>query len=300
MKKQTYIVGGNAFIVSADDDLQAWKDLQSRYSPFEAAEMPEQPALHVEIRSADKLPQSAGEMIYEPEYEGIAIITSRASLQPDGSLVMEFKHINQDHRRLWMRMPTGKGRAEIEMLPEPDGNDIYFLTHALMIAYMLATTGNGTLIVHSATVIYDGKAYLFQGRSGTGKSTHAALWTENIPGAELLNDDNPVIRFTPEGVAMVYGSPWSGKTHCYRNVSAPIGAMVRIVRSQTNELHRLTGLRAYASLTATTSFLPMLSKEERDMRHQTIERLASSVECCEMHCRPDADAALTCMRALKA
>lgn len=179
-----------------------------------------------------------------------------------------------------------------------DGNDPYILSHALMIAFMMAATGNGSLIVHASTVIYGGKGYLFQGKSGTGKSTHAALWLENIPGAELLNDDNPVIRFSPDGTPMVYGSPWSGKTHCYRNLCAPIGAMVRIVRSQTNELQRLNGLKAYASLTTTVAYLPFLSKEYKDMRHKTIERLAGTVECCEMHCRPDADAALTCMASL--
>ncbi|MDE7443584.1 MAG: hypothetical protein K2M65_05420, partial [Muribaculaceae bacterium] len=269
----------------------------SRFSPFATTETTEQ-ALEVEIQTAEVLPQCDGEKIYEPDHAGIDIITSRASRLADGSLVMEFKHIHQNHRRLWMRMSPRKDRARIVMVPEDDANDPYFLTHALMIAFMLATTGNGSLMVHAATVIYDGKAYMFQGRSGTGKSTHAALWTANIPGAELLNDDNPIIRFSADGTAMVYGSPWSGKTHCYRNVGAPIGAMVRIVRSQTNELRQLDDLRAYASLTTTVSFLPFLSKEERDVRHQTIERLVGAVECCEMHCRPDADAALTCMASL--
>ncbi|MDE5554377.1 MAG: hypothetical protein K2J10_04255 [Muribaculaceae bacterium] len=184
------------------------------------------------------------------------------------------------------------------LAPEDDGNDLYFLTHALMIAYMLATTGNGTLTIHSSTVIYNDKAYLFQGRSGTGKSTHASLWIANIPGAELLNDDNPIIRFSPDGTAMAYGSPWSGKSDCYRNLAAPIGALVRIVRSQNNELRKLSPLHAYASLTASVGYLPLLSEKDREMRHKTIERLVGSVKCCEMHCRPDADAALTCMTAL--
>ena len=296
MKKQ-YLIGNNALSFTVPDDLTAWQVIEPRYAPFATDEAVE-PVLEIEIRAEDVLPESESEMIYEPDHAGIDVITARAARKSDGSLVMEFKHIQEGRRRVWMMMSPGNDRAEIVITPQGDVNDPYFLTHALMIAFMLATTGNGTLLIHSSAVLYDGKAYMFQGRSGTGKSTHATLWIANIEGAEQLNDDNPIIRFSADGTAMAYGSPWSGKSHCYRNVSAPIGAMVRIVRSQTNELKRLPVLQAYASLTATVSFLPFLSEEAREMRHKTIERLVGSVPCCEMHCRPDADAALTCMTAL--
>lgn len=295
--KQQFLIGRNAVSVSLPDNMPAWLAIESRYTPFATGESVK-PVLEVEIRAEESLPESESEMIYEPAHAGIDIITSRASRKSDGSLVMEFKHIHQSHRRLWMMMSPQRDRAEIVIAPEDDENDSYFLTHALMVAYMLATTGNGTLMIHASTVLYAGKAYMFQGKSGTGKSTHASLWTANIEGAELLNDDNPVIRFTADGTAMAYGSPWSGKTHCYRNVAAPIGALVRIVRARENELRRLPVLQAYASLTTSVGFLPFLSEEAREMRHKTIERLIGAVECCEMHCRPDADAALTCMAAL--
>ena len=295
--KQRYLIGGNAISISVPDDLKGWKDIESRYAPF-AADSEAEPVLDVEIRVADKLPESETEMIYDTGDSVLGIITGRASVTADGCLVVVFKHCKQDGPRLWMKMSPGRDRVEMVILAEEDRNDPLFLTHALMIAFMLATTGNGTLVIHSSTVLYDGKAYLFQGKSGTGKSTHASLWLANIAGTELLNDDNPIIRFADDGTAMVYGSPWSGKTDCYRNISAPIGGMVRIVRSQTNELKRLPVLRAYASLASSVAYLPLLSEVDRDVRHQTIERLVGAVPCCEMHCRPDADAALTCMTAL--
>ena len=291
------MIGGNAISVTAPDNLPAWQAIESRYAPFaSAAEV--KPALEVVIRAEEKLPESEEVMTYEPPYAGIDVISGRSSLRSDGTLVMEFRHIEQNHQRVWMMMSPARDRAELVLSAIGIVNDFIFLTHALMVGYILSTTGNGTLMIHSSTVIYEGKAYLFQGRSGTGKSTHASLWLENIPGTEQLNDDNPLIRFAADGTAMVYGSPWSGKSHCYRNVAAPIGALVRIVRSQTNELRRLGALQAYASLTASVAYLPLLGEEAREVRHRTIERLVGAVECCEMHCRPDADAALTCMRAL--
>lgn len=294
--KQLYIVAQNAFTVSVADGLPAWKALESRFRPFASAKG-ERLVLEIDIKSLP-IPACDAERIYEPVHSGIGFISARASRLPDGSLVMEFMHVPESKPRAWMQMPPELNHAEIVIAPDGDKNDHYFLTHALMIAFMLATCGNGTLLIHASSVLSGGKAYLFQGRSGTGKSTHAALWTKNISGAELLNDDNPVIRFSADGEAMAYGSPWSGKTHCYRNASAPISAFVRIVRAKENTLHRLPPLRAYASLTASVFFMPFLSDELREIRHKTIERLVAAVPCCEMHCLPDADAALTCQRGL--
>lgn len=295
--KQLYIVAQNPVSITVTDDIQPWKEIEPHFSPFAVSTVGKL-ALDISI-STLPLPEYTGEIIYEPARAADDIITGRTSRLTDGSLVMEFMHVTEYRPRLLLKMPAGLNRADIVIAPGRDVNDSYFLSHALMIAYLLATAGNGTLLVHASTVLYRGKAYLFQGKSGTGKSTHASLWTANIPGAELLNDDHPVIRFTADGgTATVYGSPWSGKTHCYRNIAAPIGAFVRIARAQHNTLHHLTPLRAYASLTASVFYLPFIGEQLRDMRHMTIERLVTAVPCCEMQCRPDADAAWTCMKGL--
>lgn len=298
----TYIVAQNTFTVSVDDNLAAWRALEPRFRPFERQYDGDCSEV-AELRGAfdiscGPLPQSVGERIYEPQHAGITLITSQVSRQADGSLVIEFSHVSEHKPRLWMKMPMQLDRAHIVIAPDGDDNDSYFLGHALMIAYMLSTCGNGTLLIHSSAVIYEGNAYLFQGRSGTGKSTHAALWAKNIEGAELLNDDHPVIRFSADGTATAYGSPWSGKTDCYRNVSAPMAALIRIVRAKENELLHLPPLKAYASLTASVFYLPFLSDQLRNIRHKVIERLVSEVPCYEMHCRPDADAAITCRNGL--
>ena len=67
------------------------------------------------------------------------------------------------------------------------------------------------IAIHSSTIECEGRAVLFLGESGTGKSTHTRLWQEHIPGARLLNDDSPIIRMY-QGQATAFGSPWSGKT----------------------------------------------------------------------------------------
>lgn len=291
--KEQYIVAQNAFTISMADRVPAWEAIGSRFKKF-AGTSAEKPTLEIEIQEKP-LQEPNGELIYAP---GDAAISARAYRLPDGCFAMVFYNTAGHATRVMMQMNPEFDHANIILPPDNKPEDGYILAHALMIAYMLATCKNGTLLIHSSGVIHEGKAYLFQGKSGTGKSTHAALWTRNIPGAELLNDDNPVIRFSADGTAMAYGSPWSGKTPCYRNLCAPIGALVRIVQSPDNKLHRLTPLKSYASLTTTVSFLPFLNDRQRESRHATIERLAGNVPCFEMECRPDADAALTCRNEL--
>lgn len=294
--KEVFIVAQNAFTVSVSDNLPVWETLGPRYRLFTGSPA-EKPVLEVDIK-AGQLPKSGGERIYEPADPEAGLIAACASRISDGCLIMEFRHVAEAEPRVCMKMPPELNRAEIVIAPYGDESDPYFLNHALMIAFMLATSINGTLLIHASAVLFRGNVYLFQGKSGTGKSTHASLWTRNIIGTELLNDDHPVLRFSADGTAVAYGSPWSGKTHCYRNIAAPIGAFVRIVRDKDNNLRQLTPLRAYASLTTSVFYMPFVSEELRETRHKTIERLVESVPCYEMHCRPDADAAFTCMRGL--
>ena len=65
---------------------------------------------------------------------------------------------------------------------------------ALWVGYGLMTLPYQTVAIHSSCIVREGKAVLFLGESGTGKSTHTRLWREHIPGAVLLNDDSPMIR----------------------------------------------------------------------------------------------------------
>lgn len=291
-----YIVAENAFTVSAPDGFLPWAEIENRFLPFLASGA-EESMLDIDIKQ-ERLAEPHAELIYGPVHSGIGIISASASRGLDGSLIMEFDNVLLKCRRIRLTMSPALDRAAITVALDADSNDKYILAHAIMIAFMLATLKNGTLLIHSSAVIYEGKAYLFQGKSGTGKSTHARMWLQNIDGAEQLNDDHPVIRFSSDGIAKAYGSPWSGKTPCYRNVSAPIGAFVRIVRSKENELCPLSPLKGFASLSTSVFYLPFISEELKEIRHKTIERLAMTVPCFEMHCRPDADAAQTCMTGL--
>ncbi len=81
----------------------------------------------------------------------------------------------------------------------------------------------GRCVIHASAVKLNGAAAAFSGLSGVGKSTHAALW-EKYFNAEVINDDSPAVGFE-NGGAVIYGTPWSGKTDKNRAVSAPLKAV---------------------------------------------------------------------------
>ena len=88
------------------------------------------------------------------------------------------------------------------------------------------------LQIHSSCVVTDGKAYLFSAQSGTGKSTHTALWCDELGDkAMILNDDKPAVRLE-NGVFYAYGTPWSGKTAQNINAKYPVGGIAFIERSE--------------------------------------------------------------------
>lgn len=173
-----------------------------------------------------------------------------------------------------------------------DGLRTFAVNNALMLMYAFAAADKGTLLVHSSVIKNKGRGYLFLGKSGTGKSTHSGLWLKHIEGSELLNDDNPVIRIYPDEI-VVFGSPWSGKTPCYKNDSAPIGAFVQIKQEPENHIQRNRPLQAFAVL------LPSMSAMKWD-KHiynsicDSVGRLIERVPLYTLGCRPDQEAAEVC------
>ena len=194
---------------------------------------------------------------------------------------------SKDYKTATLFIPQGTAAALLK----------FAVNNALMVLYAIASAPYNTALFHAAVVNYEGKGYMFLGKSGTGKSTHARLWLKYNEGSELLNDDNPVVRIENDaegdGVTRVYGSPWSGKTPCYKNEVYPLGGFVMLSQAPYNKIERLRGVRAYAAL------VPCISGKRwesviADGLHKTENALAMNVPVWYLECLPDEDAAKLC------
>lgn len=166
------------------------------------------------------------------------------------------------------------------------------LNNALMLAFAFAGSRKSALLIHASCVRNGNKAYPFIAKSGTGKSTHSNLWLTHIPGTDLMNDDNPIIRIV-DGKTILYGSPWSGKTPCYRNIKAPVGAITRIERAKNNSIEKLTPTKAFASLLPACSSMKWDSDIYNNICN-TITTIIETTPVYTLHCLPDKAAAVLC------
>lgn len=105
---------------------------------------------------------------------------------------------------------------------------------------------HGALLLHASYIETPRGALLFSGPSGIGKSTQAALW-EQYTGAQLVNGDRVALRYTDSGVT-AWGLPYAGSSSCYRNVTLPVLAIVRLEQAAENTLTRLSPAAAFRYL----------------------------------------------------
>ena len=171
------------------------------------------------------------------------------------------------------------------------------LSSLLRLTFAQAVVWHRAVSIHASVVVRQGRGYLFMGQSGTGKSTHSRLWLQNIAGCHLLNDDNPVLRIVGDEV-VVYGSPWSGKTHCYRNEQYPVGAMVRLQQAPANRYRKQAEVGAFVALLPGCSVVRR-DAEQYDALCNTVADIAGMVNVGVMECLPNAEAALMCFEKSK-
>lgn len=165
-----------------------------------------------------------------------------------------------------------------------------FLRFGMWMAVGLASSKQQTAAIHTSVIVANQGAVMFLGESGTGKSTHTRLWRENIEGATLLNDDSPFLKIV-DGKPIVYGSPWSGKTPCYKDESYPLRAIVRLSQAPHNAIRRLRGAQAIGALLPS---MPPAFAFDEELEERMIEILSATmatVPVYHLECLPNAEAA---------
>lgn len=173
----------------------------------------------------------------------------------------------------------------------------FAMNNALMLAYAFSTALHDTLLVHASVVRHNGVAYAFTAQSGTGKSTQVANWMRAIEGCDIVNDDNPIFR-VEDGTPILYGSPWSGKTPCYRNLRVPLAALLQIKRDDTNYVKELQPLHAFSTLLTACSSMKWDETIFQSVCN-TVSKLVEKIQIAELHCLPDIQSALVCKNYLE-
>ena len=288
-----YVVAGHAFVVTLPEGFSKEEHL-SPYEPFLCDDESVKPLFSLRVEFADDLHDANPGVVKDVMNDEAPYFWLFQSGESRFSFGFSYTKNHPD----CILVPSEDYRENVVYIPKAYASRLmeFSLSNAMMLLYTFNTSAYDTLMIHASVIAFEGKGYVFLGKSGTGKSTHSRLWLENIEGTWLLNDDNPVIRVV-DGKVNVYGSPWSGKTPCYKNESMPLGGVVRLSQAPYNKIEQLNPLRSYASLMPSCSCMRW-DRRSTDALHSTVEKVITKVRGWHLECLPDAHAAQVCNSAV--
>lgn len=123
----------------------------------------------------------------------------------------------------------------------------------------------GRMLVHCSVLEYDGNAYAFLGRSGTGKSTHTKLWLKYLSPTRVINGDKPILEYK-DGGFIAYGTPWMGKERWGTKAYAPLRGLCFLEQAKVNSIRKLS-----ITETSTRLFTQILIPNEEKNAIATLE-----------------------------
>lgn len=146
------------------------------------------------------------------------------------------------------------------------------------------------LMLHASAIEFEGKAYLFSGPCGTGKSTHTKIWKQTFgSAAQVFNDDKPAIRCMDDKW-FAYGTPWCGKDGINQNKKVPLAGICFLKQATENNIRQLTPIEAVRRIISQTR-RRFSQVENLDLMLRIVERLAIEIPVFELENRPEQDAA---------
>lgn len=168
---------------------------------------------------------------------------------------------------------------------EPLLSDLF---HAIRLVFLYMAGKHGRLAIHSASLYYRERAWLFAAPSGTGKSTHTNLWNHYFH-TPILNGDLNLIS-CEKGTPMIHGIPWCGTSGISNTDSYPLGGIVLLKQSTTNLCRDLSDDEK-TLLVLQRSISPAWTEEMLDENLRIASAVTNSCYITRLFCNMEREAA---------
>lgn len=155
------------------------------------------------------------------------------------------------------------------------------LFHAIRIPFLYLAQRHHMAVLHSASLLYRGKAWLFSAPSGTGKSTHAGLW-EELTHAPQLNGDLNLMALA-DGQPLIHGIPWCGTSGICDTDTYPLGGIILLKQAREDHVEELSP-DARKLLVLQRLISPFWTPEMLDCNLRLVDDLASRIYIARLHC----------------
>jgi hypothetical protein len=153
------------------------------------------------------------------------------------------------------------------------------LKHALMNLYSsFIVHNNWGLLIHSSCVIENGKAHIFSGHSGAGKSTAAKL---SYPRS-LLSDEATLVKITPKNL-QIFNSPFRSEIESDTfNGSIPLSSIQILNQALQNKREKIGKSDALFQLMDKVFYWPH-NKEETSIILNLMAKLVKEVPVYQLY-----------------
>jgi hypothetical protein len=242
----------------------------------------------IRLRTTD----TAFRRILEERYAGFVNASARPEFQfevevatPDGMASDEDVRVELNDGRWTLR--RGDFQAEwdprLRLGQTRHSANPYSIDAVLRIVHSILLASEGGFLVHSASAVRCGRAFVFAGRSGAGKTTISRLAPNDVT---LLSDEISYVRREGDGYR-AFGTPFAGElARVGENVSAPIAVFCLLTKGPRNRIATVPAAEAAQALLRNTLFFahdPELVK----LVFQSALEFVSRVPVCRLTFAPD-------------
>lgn len=163
------------------------------------------------------------------------------------------------------------------------------LVDAIRDSFLFHAARLGRLAIHSASIVYKDKVWLFSAMSGVGKTTHIKMWEEAGFEFEHFNGDLALI-YKKGNAPMAAGMPWCGTSKIYSGKIFALGGNVSLKRGKANLIKELGGADALIELLA-RCVSPMWDKKLMNDIVDVLEEIVPKIASGILWCTPNVGAA---------
>lgn len=185
-----------------------------------------------------------------------------------------------------------KDSANVVFYCKPPINEAleYQFFHALRLPFLYLAATRGMYAIHSASLLYRDRAWLFSASSGTGKSTHVNLWRELYQTAAVNGDLN--LLAIEDGKAVIRGIPWCGTSEIFDTRTLPLGGIILLKRGMQDTVEELSPDQK-ALLILQRFISPMWTASQLEDGARFAQELSGKVLICWLRCTKEPSAAQT-------
>ena len=233
----------------------------------------------------------------------IELRTGHSPLSDNGTVLIQNEQLRiweySDYYRLLF--PEAKQLTEAYLSKDGTFSCIYYipanfeelhydLFHAIRLLYLYTARMKGCYALHSASLLYRDKAWLFSGHSGMGKSTHTKLWNTMFD-TPLLNGDLNLLAFC-DGKPVIYGIPWCGTSGISDSKTYPLGGIILLSQAGQDECVELSDDQK-TLLIMQRLISPAWSASMLEENLAFTARLSKQIGVCRLKCTKNPSAAHT-------